>query len=104
MLRRRNCLFTAGSKSILALPSAVHPYECCADSGCLAAAVLELFPLFFCFLTDGQQSQLLFTVLVIGSAIRACCREALQEEDEIVQSASCLRGTGGTQDVEINFK
>lgn len=51
VLKRCNCLFTAGSKSFLASPSTVHPYKCHADSGCLAAAVLELFPLwgFFCF-------------------------------------------------------
>lgn len=68
VLKRHNCLFTAGSKSILASPALVHPYKCHADCGCLAAAVLEFFLLFFfvfCFflflcVTDGQQSQLLF--------------------------------------------
>lgn len=62
VLRRHNCLFTASSKSILAFPSQIHPYRYHADSGCLAAAVLELFllSLFFVFVTDGQQSRLLY--------------------------------------------
>lgn len=50
VLRRHNCLFTASSKSILAFPSPIHPYRYGADSGCLAAAVLELFLFVFsCF-------------------------------------------------------
>lgn len=66
VLRRHNCLFTAGYKSILAFPPLVHPYKCYADSGCLAAAVLKLFLLFFWLM--GNKVSSFFTILVKDSA------------------------------------
>lgn len=101
VLRRHNCLFTASSKSSLAFPSPIHPFKCHADSGCLAAAVLELFLLgfFFFFWLIGNKVSSFFTALLIGSTISAGCRVALMLEDGIVKDVLYLRGTGRTQNV-----
>lgn len=89
MLRRRNCLFTAASKSVLAFPALLHPYECGAGCGCLAAAVLHLIPLFVCF-TDGQQCQLHLEMCDNG---RRCRREALTATPNFSYSSVATRCT-----------
>lgn len=70
--------FIATTKSLHAFPLQIHPCRYHAESGCLAAAVLELFPLsFFVFMTDGQQSQLLsFNT----SVTIACCLTSLLQK------------------------
>ena len=83
VLRRHNCLFTASSKSVLAFPSPIHPYRYGAGSGCLAAAVLELFLFVFsCFCDWSATKSALFF-------ISAWCRVALMVKDSW-RSEGCL--------------
>lgn len=104
VLRRHNCLFTASSKSILAFPSPIHPYRYGADSGCLAAAVLELFLFVFSCFCDWSATKSAPS-LSFFFFISAWCRLALMVKDSWkVNDVFYLRGAGRTQDGEImNF-